>query len=94
MCRAVTRALGLAPPRMPEMPPAPPPPPPRPPPPPVPDRMMTPDGQPAADAAGDAARRQAQRQRGRATTILTGAQGLVGTENIARPTATKVLLGG
>lgn len=91
MCRSIVRSigrfLGLSAPRMPSLPPPPAPPAAPPAPPPVPSVAQ-------ADEAGDKARRAARLQGGRATTILTGAQGLVGTEAIARPTATKVLLGG
>jgi hypothetical protein len=53
-----------------------------------------PSESPAARQAAEAQRLLAQRQRGRAATVLTGSQGLVGTEMIARPAATKMLLGG
>jgi hypothetical protein len=106
MCNAVTRMFMPPKPPMPAAamaPPPPPPPAPAPPPPiptqmapgPVPAEAATPPSEsPAARQAAEAQRLLAQRQRGRAATVLTGPQGLVGTEMIARPAATKMLLGG
>lgn len=94
MCKAVGQALGLAP-KIPAMPaPAAPPPAPAAPPP-TPDKVLSEDGSTTAkSAAEEAARQQAQRQRGRGTTILTGPQGLMGAAPVARASATRVLLGG
>jgi hypothetical protein len=103
MCNAITRMFMPPKPKIPAA--APPAPPPEPEPPPqIPTQMepgsdsaeasTPPSESPAARQAAEAQRLLAQRQRGRAATVLTGSQGLVGTEMIARPAATKMLLGG
>lgn len=83
MCRAVTRALGLAP-KMPALPAMPAPPPmPAPMPQPVQQVMQQ------ADTAGqDEERRRARAALGRASTILTGGQGVTDEPVLARAQAT------
>lgn len=92
MCKALTRIFTPAMPKPAAMPVAPPPP--AVPEPPAPPATGTPSESPAARDAAEKARIAAQKQQGRGTTILTGNQGLVGTEMIGRPTATRMLLGG
>lgn len=89
MCRAVTRAIGMEP-KMPALPP-----PPVMPPMPAPIAPVQQTMAQVDTAAQDAERRRARAAAGRASTILTGGQGVTADAVLARPAATgmRTLLG-